>query len=190
MFREDNDSVFINSYYDSGAEKRLGMLLDHYSSFPGFIRTLQFQTTYKIDAEFDSMNADSAELLGVRVQTSGLANITESKGMRLAELTKAFDTGVVDRDLLKGIEDAENYRMEIWVIYSMKKDYELVDGVIKNLDENDYPFYSEYLKRKRELKALADEYGMEYETARKRIARIRRQIKNSTLCCMMKRCKK
>ncbi|MGF0143995.1 hypothetical protein, partial [Sharpea azabuensis] len=71
--------------------------------------------------------------LGVRVQTSNLSNTTADEAITNVTMEEAFNTGIIDKGLLRGVENASIYEADIRIISVMKMDYELLEEIIEDL---------------------------------------------------------
>ena len=92
-------------------------------------------------------------------------------------LAPAFKTGEVDKGLLKGIIDASVYEEDIRLVSVMRMDFELLEEIIEELDESDSKIMKQYLLEGRLFKEIADDEGRTYEAIKKRMERIRAEIR-------------
>lgn len=101
----------------------------------------------------------------------------------------AFKTGKVDKGLLKGIKDASIYEEEIQLVSLMRMDFELLEEIIEDLDESDSKIMKQYLLEGRLFKEIADDEGRTYEAIKKRMERIRAEIREEILECLEMNCR-
>ena len=101
----------------------------------------------------------------------------------------AFKTGEVDKGLLKGIADASLYEEDIRIISIMRMDYELLEEIIEDLDESDSKIMKQYLLEGKLFKEIADDEGRTYEAIKKRMERIRTEIREEIIECLEMNCR-
>lgn len=92
-------------------------------------------------------------------------------------------------ELLKGIKDASLYEDEIRLVSIMRMDFELLEEIIEDLDESDSKIMKQYLLEGRLFKEIADDEGRTYEVIKKRMERIRAEIREEILECLEMNCR-
>lgn len=75
------------------------------------------------------------------------------------------------------------------VVSIMRMDFELLEEIIEDLDENDSKIMKQYLVEGRLFKKIADEEGRTYEAIKKRMERIRAEIREEILECLEMNCR-
>lgn len=179
----------LRSYRSNDAEGRLAIMLNNYAVFPKIIRKAEKKIQYKIKSEKEYLRSHARCELGVRVQTSGTSDLTFNEASTNIMIEEAFKTGEVDKGLLKGIKDASVYEEEIRLVSIMRMDFELLEEIIEDLDENDSKIMKQYLVEGRLFKEIADEEGRTYEAIKKRMERIRAEIREEILECLEMNCR-
>lgn len=71
----------------------------------------------------------------------------------------------------------------------MRMDFELLEEIIEDLDESDSKIMKQYLVEGRLFKEIADEEGRTYEAIKKRMERIRAEIREEILECLEMNCR-
>lgn len=184
---KDTDYIFI--YRQSDAEGRLSLMMENFAVFPKVIRKAEKKTMYRIRAEREYLRSHSRDELGVRVQSSKLGDITADEAVANVTLEEAFRTGYIDRSILKGMDDVSAYEDDIRTINIMRMDYELLEEIIEDLDKNDTRVIKQYLLEGRLFKEIADDEGRTYEAIKKRVERIRRDIREEIIACLELNCR-
>lgn len=126
--------------------------------------------------------------LGVRVQTSNLSNTTADEAITNVTMEEAFNTGIIDKGLLRGVENASIYEADIRIISVMKMDYELLEEIIEDLAEHDSKILKQYLVERRIMKKIVIDEDRTYEAIRKRIERIKADIHEEIIDCLQMNC--
>lgn len=183
------ETDILRSYRSNDAEGRLSIMLNNYAGFPKIIRIAEKKIQYKIKSEKEYLRSHARGELGVRVQTSGTSDPTFNEASTNIMIEEAFKTGEVDKGLLKGIKDASVYEEEIRLVSIMRMDFELLEEIIEDLDESDSKIMKQYLVEGRLFKEIADEEGRTYEAIKKRMERIRAEIREEILECLEMNCR-
>ncbi len=71
----------------------------------------------------------------------------------------------------------------------MRMDFELLEEIIEDLDESDSKIMKQYLLEGRLFKEIADDEGRTYEAIKKRMERIRAEIREEILECLEMNCR-
>ena len=139
--------------------------------------------------EQEYLRSHSRDELGVRVQTSGTSDPTFNEASTNIMIEDALKTGEISKCLLKGIKDAPIYEEDIRTISNMRMDFELLEEIIEDLSEEDSKILKQYLIDGRLFKEIADDEGRTYEAIKKRMERIRAQIRDEILECLEMNCR-
>ncbi len=178
----------LQAYREADAEGRYGILMKNYVTFPKILRKLEKMTLYRIKIELEHGRGKSILEAGIRVQTSGTSDKTANEAIENVLLEDAFATGEVAPGLLKGIDNAAGYVADISMIRIMRLDYELLEELIEDLDEADTRVFKKYMLDGCFFKEIADAEGKSYEAIKKRMDRIRTDLKNDMVECLVASC--
>ncbi len=189
MNAKAKETNVLNNYRNADPEGRFSLLMDNFASFPRLICIEERKTRYKLKAEREFLKSHTRDELGVRVQTSHIGDPTVDEAVSEVSLQEAFVTGEVNRELFKGMEDALEYEMQIRMISTMRMDYELLVDIIDCLDHDDSKIIKQYLLGGKYIKEIALDEDRSYEAMKKRIARIRSNIRDEILECLEIGCK-
>lgn len=183
------ETDILRCYQSADAEGRLLIMLNNYAVFPKVIRKAEKKVQYKIKSEHEYLRSHSRGELGVRIQTSNLSDPTFDEAATNAMLDDAIKTGEIDNSLLNGIEDVYRYEEEIRIINVMRMDFELLEEIIEDLEENDTKVIKQYLVEGKLFKEIADDEGRTYEAIKKRMERIRSDIREEIIECLKMNCR-
>ena len=171
----------IKAYTGATNEKRIDIIIKNYTEFIGIVDGYTDGLRYMIENEKESNYRQSVGDLGVRIQTGGMPGDPTAKRAinnmitRDALINCDFSDGVLD-----GVDNAEIYIREAYVLKSMRKDYNLFNSQLAILGA-DREMYIKYLRRDLSISDIADELGVTYESAKVQLQRIRRRVKSQVL---------
>ena len=124
----------------------------------------------------------------MRVQKSGLADITADEAMDIAAIKESFLTGRLPAALLKGIEGGMDYLEEIRTIYLMRIDYELFQGAVETLEDRDAKLFQMHVVDGLYYKEIGDKDGQNAESVRKRMQKLRNRLRDETVSLLELNC--
>ena len=184
-----NDNVFLQKYSEADPEGRLKIMMGNYAVFPKMIRRIEKKVIYKIRIERDYVRSHHRGELGVRIQSSGKSDPTANEAIINVSLEEALKTGEYDPGLIRGLENADEYETAIRTINVMRLDYELLTEIIDDLREKDSRVIKQYLLEGKLFKEIADSEGRTYDAIKKRIEKIRAEIRDHMLDCLEMSCR-
>ena len=109
-------TAFLTLYRQADADGRFDLMMANLTKFPGIIKNAEVKTMYRIRSEREYLRSRSRGELGVRVQGSGMADTTSEEAMDIATIKESFITGRLPKAMLKGVEGAEDYLVDIRTI--------------------------------------------------------------------------
>ncbi|MCR5128207.1 MAG: hypothetical protein K6B69_08890 [Lachnospiraceae bacterium] len=104
-------------------------------------------------------------------------------------IEKSFETGEAEGGILNGIENAERYEADIRIINIMRMDFELLSEIIEDLDDDEGCWMKGFLKKQKMLKEIACERGMSYDTLKRRVYKLRCDIREEIIECLEMNCR-
>lgn len=159
MDSKAKEKDFLTTYRSSGAEERLNLMINNYSTFPKIIRKMEVKTRYRIKSEKEYARSRFRGELGVRVQTSRISDPTFDEAATNIMIDEALRTGEAEGGILNGIENAEQYEADIRIISIMRMDFELLAEIVEDLDDDDSCWMKEFLTKQKMLKEIAMSVG-------------------------------
>ncbi len=128
---------FIVIYKEADPEARFKIMMNNYAVFPKEIRKAEKKLQFKIKAEQEWIRGHAMEELGVRVQTSSKGDRTANEAISNVMMEEAFETGVLDKSVFKGIVNTDEFEEEFQLIRIMKMDYELLEELVNGMPNRD-----------------------------------------------------
>ncbi len=83
-------------------------------------------------------------------------------------------------DVMDGVDRAEEFMRDAYLLRDMRKDYDLFNRQLSILGTEKETF-EKYLRREKTLIDIAEEQGITYESAQQKIHRIRRKVKKQVV---------
>ncbi len=181
---------FLKLYRQADAGGRFDLLMANFTKFPGIIKNAEIKTMYRIRSEREYLRRRSRDELGVRVQGSGMADTTSEEAMDITAIKESFITGRLPKAMLKGVEGAEDYLEDIRTISLMHMDYELLQGIVATLEENEAKLFRMHVVEGQFFKEIGDEDGRNMETVRKRMQKLRNRLRDDMVELLEINCRK
>ena len=181
---------FLTLYRQADADCRFDLMMANFTKFPGIIKNAEVKTMYRIRSEREYLRSRSRDELGVRVQGSGMADTTSEEAMDIAAIKESFITGRLPKAMLKGVEGAEDYLEDIRTISLMHMDYELLQGIVATLEENEAKLFRMHVVEGQFFKEIGDEDGRNMETVRKRMQKLRNRLRDDMVELLEINCRK
>lgn len=171
----------IKIYVDASSAKRVDIIIKHYTDFIGIVDGYTEGLRYMIECEKESNSHKEIGDLGVRVKTSGSTNDpTAKKAIRNVITREALINCDFSGDVMEGVDRAEEFIRDAYLLRDMRKDYELFNRQLSILGKEQDTF-EKYLRREKTLIDIAEEQGITYESAQQKIHKIRLKVKNQVV---------
>lgn len=181
MGNKFKNANIIKIYKEADPEGRFQIMMRNYHIFPRELNKAESKIRFRIKAELEWERQKVSEGLGVRVQTSSMGDRTANEAIANVLLEEAFKTGNIDHSILKGISEAAEIEEEIHMIRIMRMDFELLEGLLKNLSELDARIMVKHFSEKKFCKEIAGEEDKEPEAVKKRIYRLKQSLKEEII---------
>lgn len=162
----------LRKYESAGTEDKVRFILQNFSGFDAMLNTYEEFIRISIEEESLYNRRKEAEDPGIRVQTGGNGNPTQSRALWSMELKKAVKSGNLDA-VLEYADDPELHEQDCFILSDMKSDYEYTVEAIQMLKPRDRKLYLRYLKGETNFYGIAQDFGIQYQSAKNRISRIR-----------------
>ena len=171
----------IKIYVDASSAKRVDIIIKHYTDFLGIVDGYTEGLRYMIECEKESNSHRALGDLGVRVQSGGsTSDPTAKKAIRNVMTREALINCDFSGDVMEGVDRAEEFIRDAYLLRDMRKDYELFNRQLSILGTEKETF-EKYLRREKTLIDIAEEQGITYESAQQKIHRIRRKVKKQVV---------
>ena len=171
----------IKIYVNASSAKRVDIIIKHYTDFMGIVEGYTEGLRYMIDCEKDSNSRSDIGDLGVRVQTGGsTSDPTAKHAIRNVKTREALINCDFSGDVMEGVDRAEEFMREAYLLRDMRKDYELFRLQLSILG-SEKDVFEKYLRKEKTLLDIAEDKGITYESAQQKIHRIRRKVKKQVV---------
>lgn len=167
----------IRKYEIADSGKRIDIICKYYPCFMDIVDNFIEDMEEDIKEEQDYNRRAELGDLGVRVQTSGLSNPTQRDGVRHSALHTAILTGDFSGGELDGVSNVEEYLQDAALVRVMIDDYSKFEKRVKELVPRDKELFVAYLKQETSFMDIAESGGIQYESAKQKVRRIKVNIK-------------
>lgn len=171
----------IKKYVAATAEKRVDIIIKNYTKFIGIVDGYTEGLRYMIECEKESNSRHEMGELGVRVQTGGsISDPTAKKAIRNVLTRDAIINCDFSGDVMEGVDCAEVYIRDAYVLRDMRKDYNLFNSQLGILG-TEQSLFIKFIKKEKTLSDIADEQGITYESAQQRMHKNKLQVKKQVI---------
>ena len=116
----------IKIYVNATSAKRVDIIIRHYTDFMGIVDGYTEGLRYMIECEKESNSRQDVGDLGVRVQPGGMTSgPTAKKAIRNVLTREALINCDFSGDVMDGVDRADEYMRDAYLLRDMRKDYEL-----------------------------------------------------------------
>lgn len=116
--------------------------------------------------------------LGVRVQASGAhSDITADTAINNVITREAIIACDFSGDVLDGVDRVEEFQSDAYTLKKMRADFELFNRQLCILGRNEQRIFRGYLSGEKDISAIAEEEGIQYESAAQKVRRAKVKIK-------------
>ena len=112
-----------------------------------------------------------------------MSDPTARKAIRNVMLFDALFNCDFSGDIMEGVDCAETYMEDAYVLRNMRKDYALFNSQLSILGTQQ-DFFTKYLRKEISLTDVAEDQGITYEAARQKIYKIRQRLKRQVISFM------
>lgn len=167
----------IRVYTGATSEKRIDIIIKNYTKFIGIVDGYTDGLRYMIECEKESSHRQSAGDLGVRVQTGGMtSDSTARKAINNVITREALINCDFSGNALDGVDQAEVYIRDAYILSDMRKDYNLFNSQLGILGTEKETF-TKYLLKEKTISDIAEDQGITYESARQQMQKIKVRMK-------------
>lgn len=115
--------------------------------------------------------------LGVRVMSgNSISDITAERAYEALAISKAVSSGRISESLIKDKEDRRMILLAIEEWVTIRDDFNSLERALGMLAPKDHDLIMDYLSGKKSYRDIAGDFMIDYESARKRLQRIRGRI--------------
>lgn len=163
----------IKVYVNASSSKRVNLIIKNYNDFMGIVEGYTEGLRYMIECEKESSHRHDIGELGVRVQGDSIkSDPTANKAVAKIMTTEALIKCDFSGDVLKGVDRAEEFVSDAYLLRKMRNDYQLFNKQVETLGaEKDV--FEKYLTGEMSLSDIAELQNISYESAQQKIHKIR-----------------
>ena len=168
----------IENYVKADATGKVDIICKNYSNFIGIVDGYTEGLRYMIESEKAFNRKQNRGDLGVRVQTSGIhSDITADTAISNVITRDAVIACDFSGDVLEGVDRSEKYQRDAYTLRRMRADFELFNQQLSILGRNELRIFRGYLSGEKDIGEIAEEEGIQYESAAQKVRRAKVKIK-------------
>lgn len=167
--------VHLRLYERAGPEKRIQYILRNFRIFGRIVKDYENKMQVAIQEESSFNTREAKGDPGERVQSGFPSDPTMEQAMRSLEIEQAFRHGNI-RILLRHVDCPEQHMQDWRIVEDMKFDYTQISKAIHRLKPEEEELFTDYLNGKKTVDSIAEEYQIQYQSAKNKIARIRVKV--------------
>ena len=157
---------------------KLSGRIRNYSNFIGIVDGYTEGLCYMIENEKAYNRMQNRGDLGVRVQSSGMhSDITANTAINNAITKEAIIACDFSGDVLEGVDRGEEFQRDAYTLRCMRADFELFNRQLAILSGNELRIFRGYLSGEKDIGDIAEEEGIQYESAAQKVRRAKVKIK-------------
>ena len=164
-------------YGKCSSKERIDLIYTNYSQFEGIIKGCEAKLIYEIEAEQEYNRQSRKGDLGVRIQNIGhYSDKTANQAVAYVMLEQEVDLDELSDSALKDVVNKTEFIQKHRVLRMMRMEYRCFNGQLQMLSRENQKIILPYLRHEKNTWNVAEELQVPFETAKKRIYRIRKQI--------------
>lgn len=168
----------IKNYAKADAAGKVDIICKNYPNFIGIVEGYTEGLCYMIENEKAYNRKQSRGDLGVRVQTSGMySDITADTAISNVITKDAIIACDFSGDVLEGVDRVEEFQRDAYTLRRMRTDFELFNSQLCILGKNESRIFRDYLSGEKDIGDIAEEEGIQYESAAQKVRRAKVKIK-------------
>ena len=172
----------IGFYLNRNPKERISYLYEHYSEYPHISASYQDMLQRRI-AVIRSYERQRRDELGVRVMSGNpVSSITENMACENSEIADIVVSGYLPSGVIHDLEDQREIRLGLHEMQIMQREYEAFNAALMgNLDGEELGIFMSHIRREKTMEKMAKEFGVERDSVKKRIYRIKVKLVNILL---------
>lgn len=181
---KEDGKIFIGDYINKSPKERVYQLLDCYKDFWKYRENYKNTVVDLMMAMREYSNRPGDDDLGIRVQTmGGTSNITASRAIERIELERCFLRKKVDKAMFPDPYERELISTAVCEWDVMTKEFNILNGFMDLMKASDRSIFIPYINREKRVADIADELCLQWESANKKVYRIRKALLKEVLPC-------
>ena len=184
VFQNEEDEMsaganLLVDYYDAKPDARIRLIFRNYVNFEYLLDLYGKAISSKIIAAKNGRHRNTAEELGVRIQTSFIGDMTCETAVSNVSIEADIMAGNYHRGLLEDMdeEDSLMFSRELVTLQVMRDEFELVSTEVERLKPSEKKVFIPYIMKEKTIQEIADDRNIEYDSVRKSLKRIKKRIR-------------
>lgn len=169
----------VKRYELANREERVELLIENYGCFDDILDIELMTIENRIKEEYMYRRFTGTEELGVRVQTSSHGSPTEAKAIVSMEIEAALESHDFTNIIFKDIAGMDEIRRDLYTLELMKMDFLVLKKQVRVLKAPERNAVERFYGDGVDLRTLAEEQVIDYDSVRKRLRQARTHLKNN-----------
>lgn len=177
----------VQVYRKADDAHKFEIIYKNYSCFLRMVDSIISGLAYEIESEILFNRRQAKGDLGVRVQTSGISDVTGNTAATRGDIANALKACNFSGGILDDCDNPEEYIMQALVLDDMRRDYFLFEDQLGGLSERDHRILLPYILKDKDIITIASEENVCVETLRGYVRDAKKVVKTNTLYHMNRR---
>lgn len=165
----------LRRYETADPEEKVRFILNHFAGFELILTSYEGYIRISIEEECRYNRRKEEGDAGIRVHGGFPSNPTLYQAVRNIEIDKAIRSGDMNRVLMY-TDDPQMHQQDCFILSDMRSDYRYTVEAIRRLRPDEQTLYLDYITGRRDLYRIAEDCGIQYQSAKNKIARIRIRV--------------
>ena len=165
----------LRRYETAEPEEKVRFILNHFSGFEMMLSSFEGYIRISIEEECRYNRRKGEGDAGVRVQGGFTSDPTLSQAVRNIEIEEAIRSGDMNQ-VLEYTDEPQMHRQDCFILTDMRSDYRYTVEAIRRLKPCEQTLYLDYITGRKDLYRIAEDCGIQYQSAKNKIARIRIRV--------------
>lgn len=166
----------IKKYAKASEQTRINIICKNYSRFSRIIEGRIDGLVFLITEERAYLRRQEIGDLGVRIQVSGTGDVVGNTVANDEMIRIAIETCSFPDEMLDGSDYEDEIVEDAYAMKKMRKDYKLFNSMLGVLEPQEREIFLAFLNKKKSLTDIAEENGIQYDSADRRISRIKHKV--------------
>lgn len=177
---------FIDQYGNAEPGKRADIILDHFQDFPSIIEGHRKILVLKIKNEREYIQKSCKDNLDTMILTSEISDPTAKEAVEHVYIEELVQNGEDISELIYDMENEEKrvFSRQVHILMKMREEYTILQTQLLFLNSNEKKIFELYTEGGHDFQKIADQEGIQHESARRRVWEIRKKIKNKAVGSM------
>lgn len=165
----------LRRYETADPEEKVRFILNHFAGFELILTSYEGYIRISIEEECRYNRRKEEGDAGIWVHGGFPSNPTLYQAVRNIEIDKAIRSGDMNRVLMY-TDDPQMHQQDCFILSDMRSDYRYTVEAIRRLRPDEQTLYLDYITGRRDLYRIAEDCGIQYQSAKNKIARIRIRV--------------